>query len=734
MTRSLRILLLIAFIASAALTAQAQKKAITLADAMGGELAMGGGGRGLGAIQWLKDGVSYTITKKDSGAMTSSIWKVDAKTGKEQLLVDLRGLKKIGSDKSFSYLSYTWSADESKILFATSRTQIWRRSNLGEYAVYDIAAKKLIGVINHEEGLRNVKLSPDGKWVGYVAKDNIWVMNLASGAETQLTNDAQEAVYNGRFGWVYEEEFSIVDGWQWSPDSKRIAFWQEDERKVPEFTLTDWKPLHLELTKIRYPKPGDANPIEKIGVIALDTKKITWMDLGAETDIYIPRIAWTSDANTLSIHRLNRLQNRLELLFADASTGATRTVLEEKRDNGWIEIENGAALKFLKTKKQFLWASERDGWNHLYLYDMTGKQLAQVTKGNWEVTQTPGLSADEKWLYYVSTEVSPLERHLYRIKLDGSGKEKLTEEEGSHTFNVSPGCAFYVDTWSSTKHPSMSKLFEGDGDVAREISQPKTALYEKYAWVPKELFTFTTSDGLVLHCSMMKPPDFDPAKKYPLYFDVYGGPGYQNVRNSWPTCMHEYLANEGFIVIEVDNRGGGARGTDFKFRVYKQLGKLEAADYVECAKYLSTMPYVDKDRIGIWGWSYGGTMSALSMLLGADVFKAAVSIAPVVDWRLYDTIYAERYMQRPSDNPDGYKAGSCLEHASKLKGKLLLIHGGADDNVHLQNHMQFVDKLQRAGKQYDARIYPSGDHSVADGATFLGLYEYFVNYMKTNLK
>ena len=736
MNRALRLLLLITFISAAAQNLPAQKKAITLNDAMGGELAMGGAGRGLGAIQWLKDGTSYSITKRDSGAMTSSIWKVDAKSAREQLLVDLRGLKKPGTDKSFTYLAYSWSPDETKLLFTLSRNQIWRRSNLGEYAVYDVAAKKLIPLPKHDDGLRNVKISPDGLSVGYVAKDNIWVMNLATGEEAQLTNDAQDGVYNGRFGWVYEEEFTIVDGWMWSPDSKRIAFWQEDERQVPEFPLTNWTPLHLEITRVRYPKPGDPNPIEKIGVYSFDSRKTVWMDLGAETDVYIPRIKWTNDARTLCIYRLNRLQNHLELLFADAAAGTTRTVLEEKRENGWIDIENGAYLYFLKTKKQFLWASERDGWNHVYLFDMAGTQLAQVTKGKWEVSQVAGLTPDEKTLYYVSTEASPLERHLYRCKLDGGGggRKKLSGEAGSHAFNVSPTCGMYLDTWSNITHPSMSTLFDGSGDEARAVSQPKMEVFEKYQWVPKELLTFKTSDGTELYCSMMKPPDFDPAKKYPVYFDVYGGPGYQNVRNSWPGGMHEYLANEGFIVVEVDNRGGGARGTDFKFRVYKQLGVWEANDYVEFARHLSEMPFVDKDNIGIWGWSYGGYMSALSMLLGADVFKAAVAIAPVVDWRLYDSIYAEPYMQRPADNHDGYKAGSCLENASKLKGKLLLIHGGHDDNVHLQNHMQFVDKLQHAGKNYEARIYPNGDHGVADGTTYLGLYEYFMAFLKKNLK
>ncbi|MBI5646724.1 MAG: DPP IV N-terminal domain-containing protein [Ignavibacteriae bacterium] len=711
-----------------ALLLVAQKKPVTLSDAfMNRDLA--GGGRG-GGYTWLKNGTQYSITKRDSGAMSQSIYAVDAETGKEAKLVDLSGLKKPGKDSPFTFQSYSWSPDQTKLVFTLSVKRLWRRSTLGEYAVYDIASKKLTVLPKHGDGLRNVKVSPDGAWVGYVAADNIWVMNLASGEETQLTNDAQENVYNGRFGWVYEEEFSITDGWQWSPDSKRIAFWQEDERGVPEYKMTDWTSLHLEFVPIRYPKPGDANPIEKIGVIDVASRARTWMDLGSETDIYVPRIMWTQDPATLCIYRLNRLQNHLELLFADAATGKSRVVLEEKSATGWIDIENFGYLKFLTKKKQFIWNSERDGWNHAYLFNTDGTLVNQITKGAFEITQIAGLSPDEKVLYYVSTEVSPLERHLYSIRLDGGKKKKLSVEAGSHSFSMSPTCALYSDAWSSIDAPSKAVMRNIDGEELRVISEAKRETFAAYRWSQKELFTVKTADGLELQCSMLKPPDFDPAKKYPVYFDVYGGPGTQAVRNAWPGAMHQYIANEGFIVVQCDNRGSSGRGTDFKHRVYKQLGKWEANDYVETAKYLSALPFVDARNIVIWGWSYGGYMAALTMLLGADHFSAGVAVAPVTDWKFYDTIYAERFMQRPADNPDGYKAGSCLEHAKLLKGKLYLIHGGMDDNVHLQNMMQFVDRLHQANKNYELRIYPRGDHGVADGGTTMGLYESFMSFFR----
>jgi len=710
---------------------QAQKKPVTLPDVfMNRDLASSRGG---GSYNWMKDGMHYSVAKRDSGSVTQSIWKVNARDGKEELFVDLSALKKPGKDSPFVFRGYSFSEDESVIVFTLSIKRIWRRSSVGEYAVYNTRTRQLLALPKHGEGLRNVKISPDSKWVGYVGGDDLYVMNLADGKETRLTDDASEAIYNGRFGWVYEEEFSMTDGWQWSPDSKRIAFWQEDERNVPEYTMTDWTPLHLDLIKLRYPKPGDPNPIEKIGVIDIESKSRIWMDIGSDTDVYIPRIQWTRDPNLLCIYRLNRLQNQLELLLADARNGGTRVLLEEKSATGWIEIENGAYLRFLKNGRQLVWASERDGWNHLYLYDLNGKLINRITGGAWEVTEVKGITPDEKTIYYVSTEDSPLERHLFSVRLDGGKKKKLSGEAGYHSFNMSPTCTIYSDSWSSSDTPSRSVLRDGNGAALRQTGETKREIFDEYAWSQLEMFSFKTSDGLELFGSIIKPPDFDPAKKYPLYFDVYGGPGTQAVRNAWPGAMEQYIANQGFIVVKVDNRGGTARGTDFKHRVYKQLGKWEANDYVECAKFLSERPYVDRNNIMIWGWSYGGYMAALTLLLGADTFTAGVAVAPGTDWKLYDTIYAERYMQRPKDNCEGYKVGSCIENASKLKGKLLIIHGGLDDNVHLQNAMQFVDKLNQAGKDYELRIYPRGNHGVADGGTMLGLYDLFMKFFKKNL-
>jgi len=705
--------------------AHAQKKPVTLHDVFTNPAFMPPRMVGL---QWMQDGVHYTRVKSDRESGERSIMKVNARTGDEVLLLSSSSLPENG------FQDYTWSENERFLVLTISERSIWRRSKIGEYAVYDLRLDKFIPLPEHDAGVMNVKVSPDGAWVGYVYADNIYIMNLETREQRQLTNDARKGVYNGRFGWVYEEEFSIVDGWRWSPDGKRIAFWQEDERHVREFTMTDWLPLYQDFVRIRYPKAGEANPIEKIGVIELADGSIRWLDLGDETDIYIPRIFWTRNADMLCIYRMNRLQNHLELMIADVRNGATRIMLDERSETGWIGVDDGSYLHFMKNGKEFLWLSERDGWNHLYRYDLNGKLIRQVTSGDWEIIDVVGIAPDEKTVYIISTEESPLDRHLYAVTLSNGKRTRLTEEAGYHSIDMSPTGDLFIDTWSSSDRATARALRDRRGRELRALGAVDMAVFDEYAWSRKDLFSISTSDGWELDASMIKPPDFDPSRKYPVFLDVYGGPGTQSVRNTWPSTVHQWYANEGFIVVQVNNRGGAGRGTAFKHSVYKQLGKWEAHDYVETVKYLSTLPFVQIDRIGIWGWSYGGYMAALSMMLGAGHFAAGVAIAPVTDWTLYDTIYGERYMQRPEDNPDGYKVGSCLEHADKLEGNLLLVHGGLDDNVHLQNTMKLAEILSEAGKHFDMRIYPTGNHSVTGGMRArLGLFEYFMNFMKRHL-
>ncbi|MBN1447243.1 MAG: S9 family peptidase [Bacteroidetes bacterium] len=725
-------ILLAVFVVAPLQDVLAQKKNVTLRDVFMNPAFFA---PRISGFAWMPDGEHYTYIKADPESGARQIWKVDAKSGDEQLFLDASTLTLPSTGETLTFEDFRWEQNGDFIVFTISERPIWRRSTIGTYAVYHVPEGKLISLPEHEEGVMNVKVSPDGAWVGYVYADNIHIMNLTTGKEIQLTDDVQEHVHNGRFGWVYEEEFSIVDGWQWSPDSRRIAFWQEDERQVPEFMLTNWMPLYQDYVRIRYPKPGERNPIERIGVIDLATREHTWMDLGEDTDIYIPRIRWTRDPETLCIYRMNRLQNHLELLFADVTTGATRVVLEDRSQTGWISVDDGSWLHFLTGSDHFIWASERDGWNHLYVFDSEGKQIRQLTSGEWEVVDVQGISADQTTVFFTSTAVSPTQEHLYAVEVDGGKPIRLTGDEGWHSVSLSPTGAFFVDSWSSTRQPTRRVLRDADGDEVRNLGEVDPAVFDDYYWSEKELTTITTPDGWTLDVSIMKPADFDPSKTYPVFFDVYGGPGTSAVRNSWPGTMQQWYTSEGYIVVQVDNRGSSRRGTAFKHAVYMQLGKWEVRDYVEVARHLAELPYVDADRIGIWGWSYGGYMAALSLLLGEGTFSTGVAIAPLCDWRLYDTIYAERYMQRPKDNPDGYDVGSCIVHADKLQGNLLLIHGGLDDNVHVQNTMQFIDRLEEAGKQFDMRIYPNGDHGVAGGMrSRLGLFEYYMSYMNEHMQ
>ncbi|MDT8325376.1 MAG: DPP IV N-terminal domain-containing protein, partial [Bacteroidota bacterium] len=526
--RSLVLILLLLTTATGALQAQ-EKKPVTLRDVFGNPAFFA---PRLANLQWMEDGRHYSYLKLNREDRSFTIMKVDAVNDEESPLLDPATLLPPGAEEPVTFQEYRWQENSNFLVLTLEERGIWRRSTIGTYAVYDLAAQKLISMPEYEEGVMNVKVSPDGKWVGYVHKDNIYIMKLADGDVRQLTSDAREHVYNGRFGWVYEEEFSIVDGWEWSPDSKRIAFWQEDETEVPEFTMTNWMPLYQEMISIRYPKPGEKNPVEKIGVIDLADGSRRWMDIGGETDQYIPRIRWTRDPETLCIYRLNRLQNHLELLFADVTDGSSRVVIEDRSETGWISVDDYSFLRFLDGRR-FLWASERSGYNHLYLYDYDGNLLREVTEGEWEVTDVLGVTPDESMVYFIGTEASPIQRNLYRAGIEEDDFDRLTDDDGWHAINLSPTCALYVDSWSSVTAPTRRVLCDGDGDEIRTLGAVDPTVYAEYHWSEKELFTVTTDDGLELFCSMMKPANFDENKKYPVFFDVYGGPGTAAVRNAW---------------------------------------------------------------------------------------------------------------------------------------------------------------------------------------------------------
>lgn len=687
-------------------------------------------------IHWMKDGRHYSFYEYDTSTKATVIRMYSAKDKSRKLILSTTSLKMPEGEPPFQFESYDWSPDEKQILFISAppeRQYLSRLTPAGNFFLYDLAAHAFRRLTDVTEPQYHPKFSPDGKSLGFVRSNNIYAIDIATGSERAITKDGSQHIINGRFDWVYEEEFGISDGWQWSPDGKRIAFWRLDENREPEYVMTQWDSLHLQLTPMRYPKAGEANSIVKIGVFDLSVNVTRWMDIGLNDDIYIPRMAWTLYSDTLSIQRMNRAQDTLDLLFADVTTGKSRVVLTET-DEKWVDVHD--ALTFL-TDSRFLWLSERDGFRHFYLYKSDGSLVNQVTAGNWEVDECYGVDAKENVLYYSSTEQSPLERQVYKIRLNGKKKFQLTTAAGTHAARFSPSFEYFLDTFSDVSTPSRLSLIDKEGQVVALIVANSVPILHDYRLGKTTFFTFTTSDGVSLNASLMKPPDFDSTRKYPVLVYTYGGPGSQIVRNKWGRgndfLWYSFLNQKGYLVFSVDNRGTGGRGREFARLEYRHLGKWEVNDHIEAAKYMGNLPYVEKQRIGIWGWSYGGYTSTMVISNGGDYFKTAIAVAPVTDWRFYDDIYTERYMGTPQDNPEGYRSSSAVTYASKMKGNLLIIHGTSDDNVHFQNTANLAAALEKAGKQFSTMFYPGKNHSISGGRTRYHLYTLMTDFILSNL-
>lgn len=658
------------------------------------------------------------------------------KTGdKIKTIVRTSQLVPEGEKEGISIDEYEFNPDESKILIATNTEQIYRHSSISDYYIWDIKTEKLTKLSDGGKQ-RLASFSPKGDKVAFVRDNNIFIKDIVSGKEVQITTDGlvNNIIY-GTTDWVYEEEFSFTKAWFWSPDGDKLAYYRFDESKVKEYDLVMYDSLYPTLYKYKYPKAGENNSVIGIVVYDLNTGKTTSMDIGKETDIYIPRIKWTKDDNVLAIERMNRLQNKLEILLADATKGTTKNIYTEE-NKFYIEITDD--LTFLENKSQFIITSDKDGYNHIYLFNMDGTIAKQLTQGKWDVTEFKGLDEKNKLVYFISAEVSPIDRDLYSVKLDGTNKTKISQKEGTNAVDFSKTYKYFISTWDDANTPSYISINKANGKEVKMLvdNSDLVALTKEYGFTPEEFFTFKNSDGTELNGWMIKPPDFDAKKKYPVFMYVYGGPGVQTVQNSWgyfDFAWHQMLAQKGYIIVSVDNRGTGARGADFKKCTYGQLGKLETADQIDAAKYLATLPYVDASRIGIWGWSYGGYMTALCMTKGADYFKTGIAVAPVTNWRYYDNIYTERYMGLPKDNASGYDDNSPVNFAKKLKGNFLLIHGTADDNVHFQNSMMLSDALIKANKQFDEFFYPNKNHGIYGGVTRYHLFKKMTDYILENL-
>lgn len=691
--------------------------------------------RSVYGINWMADGQFYTSLVSDRTA--DYILKYNIKTG-EVIDTVLNGKTLSLDSESIRVNAYSFNANETQLLLASELESIYRRSTKAFYYLYDLKNKQLRKLTEGDKQ-SYATFSPDGTKVAFVRNNNLYYVDLATMQEHAITNDGKwNHIINGSADWVYEEEFAFAQAFFWSPDSRKIAYYIFDESEVKEYNMQVWAGLYPVDYRFKYPKAGEANSKVAIEVYNLPEKSKTRMELGEEVDIYIPRVYWTEDASLLSIIRLNRLQNKLDILHGNVATGKTNVVLTEESDT-YVDINFTDDLTYLKDKKHFIRTSEEDGYKHIYLHKMDGSRVQQLTRGNWVVDKFLGIDEKKKTLYFISTEVSPLERHLYAIGLNGKGKTKMTADKGIHEINFSTDFKYFINYHSSRENPLQISLHTApSGKEVKLLEENKEleAKMDQYSWSDKEFISFETEEGAELNAYMIKPLDFDESKKYPLLMYVYGGPGSQEVMNSWGGSRElwfQYLAQQGYIVACVDNRGTGGRGKDFKHSTYAQLGKLETADQIAGARYFGSLPFINEDRIGIWGWSYGGYMSSLALFIGNDVFKTAIAVAPVSNWRFYDTIYTERYLQTPDVNAQGYDEYSPLSHVDKLKGNYLLIHGTGDDNVHFQNSVELVDALIGAGKNFETFYYPDRNHGIYGGNTRYHLYNMMTEYLKKNL-
>lgn len=689
-------------------------------------------GSSLRSVQWFDDGNKFSFIKYDSTSKSMAIFQYDVLTDEENVLISSNELKIPNSDETITIMNYKWSPNEKYILFTDLLPARDIKSG-GTFYIYDLVNKNIIRVIKSEQEQMNAVFSPDGNKLAFVRGNNLYVIDIASGVEKQLTKDGSEEILNGHFDWVYEEEFSIIVGFDWSQDSKSIAFWRLDQTNVPKINIAKWDSLYFNFLEMHYPKAGAKNSIVKIGVVNIEDGNTQWMALGDETDIYIPRIKFTNDPNILSVQRLNRLQNKLEFLLYNVKSGRGDLLFNET-DSAWVDINDN--LYFLRDNKRMIWTSERDGFNHLYFYDLKKKLVSQITKGNWEVNDLFSVDEKNELIYFTANERGTIYKDLYSINFNGENLKRITELSGYHSINFSSNNEYFIDVFSNANSLPSTILCKSNGENMKALIAADMSVFQDYGFSQMEFFKFTTSDGVELNAAMIKPVDFDSTKKYPVLFYNYSGPGSQIVQDRWGGInhlWHEILAQRGFIIFMLDNRGTGGRGKAFKNLVYKNLGNWEVNDQIEGAKYLSTISYVDTARIGIWGWSYGGYMSALTLLKGADYFKVAVSVAPVTDWRFYDDIYTERFMSLPELNPEGYNNSSVLNFTDKLKGKLLLIHGTGDDNVHFQNSVALVKKLISENKQFQTMYYPEKDHGIYGGMTRIHLFNMITDFILKNL-
>ena len=693
-------------------------------------------GKTVSDVQWFPDGTAFTFTRTDANG-EKEVLRHFVSTGREELILKPKDLFFNGEYVKMS--AFYTTGISNMLLISGPRKQIWRHSYSAPYFLFNIATKQLTALANGDSGLQNVDISPDGRLVAYVKDYNLYVTNIATSEIKQLTSDGTENILNGIFDWVYEEEFGRADALRWSPDSKSIAFWHTDQTRVKSFVLLDELPTYSQATYLKYPKVGEQNAVVKIGVVDIESGKTVWMDTGKDDDIYIPRIDWANTPNTLAVQRLNRKQNRLELLMCYTLSGKSSKILTDANE-AWVDVTDD--FYFLKKDNIFLWTSEKSGYRHIYFSDYNGNTTA-ITTGDWEVSSIIGVDEDRNLVYFYGKKSAPIDQHIYRIKLDGSDLSQVSDVFSWNVGNFSPNYDHYVSFSSNVRTPTKVSLREADGKLVRILEDNKIAALNNFDMVYPQFMVINTNDGVKLNAYMMKPANFNPEKRYPVLVFGYGGPGSQMVIDRWGggsrfrhvqrNLWHQYMTEKGYIVFCIDNRGTGGQGKAFKNLAYGDLSKWAVHDQIVGARYLKSLAYVDSERIGFWGWSGGGYLSLMLMTRATDFFKAGVSVAPVSDFRNYDTIWTERYMGLLSENKSGYDAADALSYTDQLKGSLLIIHGSGDDNVHPQNMMQYVDALVEDNKQFEMMLYPNRNHRISGGNTSLHLFTKITSFFLNNL-
>jgi dipeptidyl-peptidase-4 len=704
----------------------------------------GGGGRGGGGGgRWRPDGAHYLALEPSSGGQGRDIVEYDAATGAREVKVPASLFVPPGQSTPLAFQDYTFSADGKRLLLFTNTRKVWRENTRGDYWILDLTGKALHQVAGGKvapSSLMFAKFSPDGASIAYVRDGDVYVEPAAGGASTRLTRTGSASLVNGMSDWVYEEEFGLRDGFRWSPDSKQIAFWQFDMSGVRNFLLiNDTDSLYPFTTPVQYPKAGQTNSAVRIGVVSVAGGAITWAKLpGDPRQDYVPWMQW-SRAGEVILQRMNRLQNHNDVMLVDAATGAARTIHTDS-DSAWVEVVQ--AFRWMNDGKDFLWTSEKDGWRHLYLVSRDGGNARLITPGDYDVVSIAGIDEKNGSAYVIASPTNATQRYLYRVSLKTPGPpQRVTPagQDGTHDYQISPTAAFAFHSFSSFDTPPTAELIRLPDHTAiprPNAGPPSVAAKPKQ---PVEYFKVTTGDGTTVDGWLLKPATFDAARRYPILVQVYSEPAGQTVADRWggaTAAWHRMLADQGYLVVSFDNKGTPApRGRAWRKSIYGAIGPTSSRQQAEAVRaFARTRPYADSSRIAIWGWSGGGSATLNAMFRYPDVYKVGMAVAPVADQHLYDSIYEERYVGLPSTNEEGYRAGSPVNFAEGLKGKLLVVHGSGDDNVHYQGTERLVNRLVTLGKPFDLMVYPNRSHCICEGAgTTLHVYTLLTRYLLTNL-